>query len=289
MEDRDDIVISGIEDEMMVLKGVLIALVEVINSGKGVEGETLEVLRAVIEVRAVTTLLVPDWPTSVVEARMGKVFVIEVTGASVCVGVVISVVDLVGGVVGVEGPEVGCVAGMVVVRVDIGLVFAVEVETGSAVGEGGGEDGVIFVWVGEVLERASVELSSVVGVNEPVVLKDVDSVLAGVIVLPVEKLVEDVMSGVLCGVTDVGVVTIFVVPVLVIFVVEVLGNTAVFEVASVELSIRVFIPVLVMVTVLVVNGGVDVASVGIVAVEGDSEVVLVLVGTVSPLWADRKR
>lgn len=145
MEERDDIVISGIEDEMMVLKGVLIALVEVINSGKGVEGETLEVLRAVIEVRAVTTLVVPDWATSVVEARMGKVAVIEVTGVSVCVGVVISDVDLVGGVVGVEGPEVGCVAGMVVLRVDIGLVFAVEVETGSEVGEGGGEDGMIFV------------------------------------------------------------------------------------------------------------------------------------------------
>ena len=38
VEDRDDIVIAGIEEEMMVPKGVLIALVEVLNIGKAEEG-----------------------------------------------------------------------------------------------------------------------------------------------------------------------------------------------------------------------------------------------------------
>ena len=63
----------------------------------------------------------------------------------------------------------------------------------------------VSVLVGEVLDRVSVALRLVVEVNGTVVLLDVDSVVASVVFLPVEKLVDDVILGFLCDVTDVGV------------------------------------------------------------------------------------
>ena len=54
----EDDIIAGIEEEMMVPKGVLIALVEVLNMGKAEEGETPEVLRAVMEVGVVAMFVI---------------------------------------------------------------------------------------------------------------------------------------------------------------------------------------------------------------------------------------
>lgn len=51
----------------MVPKGVLIALVEVISIGKAEEGETPEVLRAVMEAGAVAICVVPVLAASGVE------------------------------------------------------------------------------------------------------------------------------------------------------------------------------------------------------------------------------
>ena len=69
------------------------------------------------------------------------------------------------------------------------------------------EDEMTFVslLVVEVLDGVSVVLRLVVEVNGTVVLLDVDSVVASVVFLPVEKLVDDVILGFLCDVTDVGV------------------------------------------------------------------------------------
>ena len=80
----------------------------------------------------------------------------------------------------------------------------------------------VSLLVGEVLERVSVELRLLVEVSETVVLLDVDSVVASVVFLPVEKLGEDVIPGVLCVALDVG-VTLSVVAVLSISVIEVTG------------------------------------------------------------------
>lgn len=90
----------------------------------------------------------------------------------------------------------------------------------------------VSVLVGEVLDRVSVGLRLVVEVNATVVL-GVDSVVASVVFLPVEKLV-DVTPDVLCDVTDVD-VTMFGVPVLSVSVIEVVGNVAVIEVTGFEI------------------------------------------------------
>ena len=63
----------------------------------------------------------------------------------------------------------------------------------------------VSLLVVEVLDGVSVALRLVVEVNGTVVLLDVDSVVASVVFLPVEKLVDDVILGFLCDVTDVGV------------------------------------------------------------------------------------
>ena len=127
------------------------------------------------------------------------------------------------------------------------------------------KDEMIFVsvLVGEVLERASVELRLVVEAPETVVLLDVDSVVASVVFLPVEKLVEDVIPGVLCDGIDVG-VTMFGVPVLSTSVIEVVGNVAVTEVTGFEIEVGVVTSVGVMVIVAVGSGGVDIAWVAII-------------------------
>ena len=88
--------------------------------------------------------------------------------------------------------------------------------------------------VSEVLESTSVELRLLVEVSETVVPLDVDSVVASVVFLPVEKLGEDVIPGVLCVALDVG-VTLSVVAVLSISVIEVVGNVAVTEVTGFEI------------------------------------------------------
>lgn len=125
------------------------------------------------------------------------------------------------------------------------------------------KDEMIFVsvLVGEVLERASVELRLVVEAPETVVLLDVDSVVASVVFLPVEKLVEDVIPGVLCDAIDVG-VTMFGVPVLSISVIELVGNVT--EVTGFEIEVGVVTAVGVVVIVVVGSGGVDVAWVVVI-------------------------
>ena len=80
----EDDIIAGIEDEMMVPKGVLIALVEVISIGKAEEGETPEVLRAVMEAGAVAICVVPVLAASGVEG-VREDAVIRVAGGDVCV------------------------------------------------------------------------------------------------------------------------------------------------------------------------------------------------------------
>ena len=92
----------------------------------------------------------------------------------------------------------------------------------------------VSVLVGEVLRRVNVALRLVVEVNATVVLLDVDSVVASVVFLPVEKLVDDVTPGVLCDVTDVG-VTMFGVPVFSVSVIEVVVNVAIIEVTGFEI------------------------------------------------------
>lgn len=139
VEDRDDIVIAGIEEEMMVPKGVLIALVEVLNMGKAEEGETPEVLRAVMEVGGVTMFEVPVLTTSVVEGVLRDA-VIKVAGGDVYVGVGTSVLAVVNVPVGGEGVDVAWVAG-IVGRVNGGVVSVVSVGTSSVVGKDGNDTG----------------------------------------------------------------------------------------------------------------------------------------------------
>lgn len=60
MEDKKlDIDIVCIEEEMIVLKGVVIALVDVCSIGKEKMGETLDVLYSVGKVKLVAMLVVP--------------------------------------------------------------------------------------------------------------------------------------------------------------------------------------------------------------------------------------
>ena len=139
VEDRDDIVIAGIEEEMMVPKGVLIALVEVLNIGKTEEGETPEVLRAAVEVSGVTMFEVPVLTTSVVEGVLRDA-VIKVAGRDVYVGVGTSVLVVVNVPVGGEGVDVACVAG-IVDRVNTGVVSVVLVGTGFVAGKDGNDTG----------------------------------------------------------------------------------------------------------------------------------------------------
>ena len=139
VEDRDDIVIAGIEEEMMVPKGVLIALVEVLNIGKAEEGETPEVLRAVMEVGVVSMFVVPVLATSVVEGVLEDA-VINVAGGDICVGVVTSVLVVVNVPVRDEGVDVDWVAG-IVDRVNGGVRAVVSVGTGSVVGKDGNDTG----------------------------------------------------------------------------------------------------------------------------------------------------
>ena len=139
VEDRDDIVIAGIEEEMMVPKGVLIALVEVLNMGKAEEGETPEVLRAVMEVGVVAMFMVPVLATSVVEGVLEDA-VINVAGGDICVGVVTSVLVVVNVPVRDEGVDVDWVAG-IVGRVNRGVEAVGSVGTGSVVGKDGNDTG----------------------------------------------------------------------------------------------------------------------------------------------------
>ena len=139
VEDRDDIVIAGIEEEMMVPKGVLIALVEVLNIGKAEEGETPEVLRAVMEVGVVAMFVVPVLATSVVEGVLEDA-VINVARGDICVGVVTSVLVVVNVPVRDEGVDVDWVAG-IVGRVNRGVEAVGSVGTGSVVGKDGNDTG----------------------------------------------------------------------------------------------------------------------------------------------------
>ena len=139
VEDRDDIVIAGIEEEMMVPKGVLIALVEVLSIGKAEEGETPEVLRAVMEVGVVAMFVVPVLATSVVEGVLEDA-VINVAGGDICVGVVTSVLVVVNVPVRDEGVDVDWVAG-IVDRVNGRVRAVVSVGTGSVVGKDGNDTG----------------------------------------------------------------------------------------------------------------------------------------------------
>lgn len=70
---------------------------------------------------------------------MFKVTVVETLG-----GVVISVVAMVPGLVGDIGVDVSWVVGSVVIKVDVGVVFVLQVETDSVFGAGG-EDGRILI------------------------------------------------------------------------------------------------------------------------------------------------
>lgn len=148
------------------------------------------------------------------------------------------------------------------------------------------KDEMIFVsvLVGEVLERASVELRLVVEAPETVVLLDVDSVVASMVFLSVEKLVEDVIPGVLCDAIDVG-VTMFGVPVLSISVIELVGNVAVTEVTGFEIEVGVVTSVGVVVIVVVGSGGVDVAWVVVIIRVDRGEVFEAVVGTGSVVRA----
>ena len=139
VEDRDDIVIAGIEEEMMVPKGVLIALVEVLNIGKAEEGETPEVLRAVMEVGVVAMFVVPVLATSVVEGVLEDA-VINVAGGDICVGVVTSVLVVVNVPVGDEEVDMDWVAG-IVDRVNGGVEAVGSVGTSSVVGKDGNDTG----------------------------------------------------------------------------------------------------------------------------------------------------
>ena len=135
----EDDIIAGIEEEMMVPKGVLIALVEVLNIGKAEEGETPEVLRAVMEVGVVAMFVVPVLATSVVEGVLEDA-VINVAGGDICVGVVTSVLVVVNVPVRDEGVDVDWVAG-IVGRVNRGVEAVGSVGTGSVVGKDGNDTG----------------------------------------------------------------------------------------------------------------------------------------------------
>ena len=135
----EDDIIAGIEEEMMVPKGVLIALVEVLNIGKAEEGETPEVLRAVMEVGVVAMFMVPVLATSVVEGVLEDA-VINVAGGDICVGVVTSVLVVVNVPVRDEGVDVDWVAG-IVGRVNRGVEAVGSVGTGSVVGKDGNDTG----------------------------------------------------------------------------------------------------------------------------------------------------
>ena len=135
----EDDIIAGIEEEMMVPKGVLIALVEVLNIGKAEEGETPEVLRAVMEVGVVAMFVVPVLATSVVEGVLEDA-VINVAGGDVCVGVVTSVLVVVNVPVRDEGVDVDWVAG-IVGKVNRGVEAVGSVGTGSVVGKDGNDTG----------------------------------------------------------------------------------------------------------------------------------------------------
>ena len=135
----EDDIIAGIEEEMMVPKGVLIALVEVLNIGKAEEGETPEVLRAVMEVGVVAMFVVPVLATSVVEGVLEDA-VINVARGDICVGVVTSVLVVVNVPVRDEGVDVDWVAG-IVGRVNRGVEAVGSVGTGSVVGKDGNDTG----------------------------------------------------------------------------------------------------------------------------------------------------
>ena len=94
-------------------------------------------LCTVVGMSVVTRCVVEAWVVSVVEGK-DKVVVVEV-GPAVSVGVVISVMGLVEILVGGEGTEVVWGVGALVVKVDRGLVFLVDVEAGSVLVEGGDE------------------------------------------------------------------------------------------------------------------------------------------------------
>ena len=139
VEDRDDIVIAGIEEEMMVPKGVLITVVDVLNIGKAEERETPEVLRAVMEVGGVTMFEVPVLTTSVVEGVLRDA-VIKVAGGDVYVEVGTSVLAVVKVPVRGEVVDVNWVEG-IVGRVNRGVVSVVSVGTGFVAGKDGNDPG----------------------------------------------------------------------------------------------------------------------------------------------------
>lgn len=135
----EDDIIAGIEEEMMVPKGVLIALVEVISIGKAEEGETPEVLRAVMEAGAVAICVVPVLAASGVEG-VREDAVIKVAWGDVCVGVVTSVLVAVNVPVGDGGVDVDWAAG-IVGRVNRGVGAVVSVSTGSVLVKDGNDTG----------------------------------------------------------------------------------------------------------------------------------------------------
>lgn len=158
MEDREeDIVIVGIEEEMMVLKGVITALVEVLNIGKGDEGETLKVLKGIFEVGVVIMLVVPLFATSVV-GEVGKIAVMEEAKVEE-VGVVSNLV-VVKVLVGYGEVDEAWVVRIVGIKVDRVVVSEVPLGTGSVAGKK--DDGGILVDdVRMVLVVAGVELGDV--------------------------------------------------------------------------------------------------------------------------------
>lgn len=104
-EEEDDIDTVDIEEEMIVLKEVVIALVDVPTTGNEDVEETLEVLYS--EVRLDVVAMLVDTVLTIWEVeRVGKLVVIEVAGVEVAAEVVILVVAVVTALVGDVGVDV---------------------------------------------------------------------------------------------------------------------------------------------------------------------------------------
>lgn len=171
-EEEDDIDTMDIEEEMIVLKEVVIALVDVPSTGNEDVGETLEVLYGVVRIDVVAMLVdtvLTIWGVD----RVGKLAVIEVAGVVVSAEVVILVVAVVSALVGDVGVDVMVAVGSEVIKVDSGVVSVVEVAAvcgvETEVGLGSPLVVVVTVLVVTGVEVVNVgELTVSVGVTEDV-------------------------------------------------------------------------------------------------------------------------
>lgn len=171
-EEEDDIDTVDIEEEMIVLKEVVIALVDVPTTGNEDVGETLEVLYGVVRIDVVAMLV--DTVLTIWEVdRVGKLAVIEVAGVDMSVEVVIMVVAVVSALVADVGVDVMVAVGSEVIKVDSGVVSVVEVAAvcgvETEVGLGSPLVVVVTVLVVTGVELVNVgELTVSVGVTEDV-------------------------------------------------------------------------------------------------------------------------